>query len=67
MVNEEMNWTVSWFKTHEDIWQKRFEEVDEQESADGLRCYALKMSHLWKGLGEHAQRLYRAAGHAAFL
>lgn len=58
LVKHEMQWTVAWFSTHERIWMNRYEEVDDEESADGLRCYALKQSYLWKALREHSQKLF---------
>ncbi len=67
MVKHEMQWTVSWFRKHEDIWRKRFETVEDSGNAGGLRCYALKQSQLWKKLGVHAQTLYRAAGQVDFI
>jgi hypothetical protein len=55
LVRHEMRWTVSWFAYHEMMWQRRYEEIDEEESADGLGCYALKQAHLWRRLGEHSR------------
>jgi hypothetical protein len=55
LVRHEMRWTVSWFEYHGMMWQKRYKEIDDEESADGLRCYALKQAHLWTHLGEHCR------------
>jgi hypothetical protein len=62
LVKHEMKWTVAWFETYENIWQKRFEDVEDEECADGLRCYALRQSQLWRDLGKHSKKLYSSAG-----
>lgn len=62
LVKHEMTWTVAWFETYENIWQKRFEDVADEECAEGLRCYALKQSQLWRDLGTHSQKRFRSAG-----
>jgi hypothetical protein len=50
-----MRWTVAWFGHHEMMWRRRCEDIDDQESSDGLRCYALKQAHLWKRLGQYSK------------
>jgi hypothetical protein len=57
-----MQWVISWFRTHEKRWLERFNDVEDEESADGLKCYALKKSHLWKALGDHSVNLFGADG-----
>lgn len=58
LVQHEMRWTVAWFEHRAMIWQTRFDEVDDEDSSDGLQCYALKQSNIWKRLGEHASKLF---------
>lgn len=53
LVRHEMRWTVSWFEYHRNMWQRRYEEIDDEASADGLQCYALKQAHLWEILKHH--------------
>jgi hypothetical protein len=50
-----MRWTVAWFGYYEMMWRRRYEDIDDQESSDGLRYYALKQAHLWKRLGQYSK------------
>ena len=61
-VTHEMQWVISWFQTSEKTWMNRFNDVKDEESADGLKCYALKQSHLWKALGDRAGKLFGTSG-----
>jgi hypothetical protein len=61
LVRHEMRWTVAWFKHYEMVWQNRYEVIEDEESADGLWCYAQKQSDLWKRLGEHSRNLFNAS------
>ena len=58
LVRHEMQWTVSWFGHYQKIWRGRYEEVDDEDSSDGLRCYALKQAHLWEHLGQYSRDIF---------
>ena len=61
LVRHEMRWTVSWFEHHRNMWQRRYEEIDDEASADGLRCYALKQAHLWENLRHHSRDTFNVS------
>ena len=58
LVRNEMTWTIKWFEHHCKLWERRFTDIDDEESSDGLRCYALKQARLWKSLGERSRDLF---------
>ena len=61
LVRHEMRWTVSWFEYHRNMWQRRYEEIDDEVSADGLQCYALKQAHLWENLKHHSRDTFNVS------
>jgi len=63
LVGHEMRWTVAWFEYRRTIWQKRYDEIEDEASSDGLRCYALKQANLWERLGETSRNLFTATQH----
>src|SRR3977135_2935338 len=58
LVRNEMTWTIKWFEHHCKLWEGRFTDIDDEESSDRLRCYALKQARLWKSLGECSRDLF---------
>src|SRR5882757_263148 len=58
LVQHEMRWTVAWFEHRRNMRQMRYEEIEDEENSDGLRCYALKQAHLWQCLGETSRNLF---------
>jgi len=38
----------------------RYEEIEDEASSDGLRCYALKQANLWQRLGETSRNMFTA-------
>lgn len=60
LVQHEMQWTVAWFKHCRNMWQTRYEEIEDEASSDGLRCYALKQANLWQHLEETSRTLFTA-------
>jgi hypothetical protein len=60
LVQHEMRWTVAWFDHRRNMWQMRYEEIEDEASSDGLRCYALKQANLWQRLGETSRKMFTA-------
>ena len=61
LVRHKMQWTVSWFEYHWNMWQRQYEEIDDEASADGLQCYALKQAHLWENLKHHSRDTFNVS------
>ena len=53
-----MKWTISWCEHHHILWEMWYADINDEESSDGLQCYALKQAPLWKSLGERSRDLF---------
>jgi hypothetical protein len=58
LVRLEMQWTVNWFKSHEMRWRRRLDDLDDDESEAGLRCYCYKQMGLWSALADDAAKKF---------
>lgn len=58
MVRLEMQWTVNWFRSYEMRWRERLDELDDDESQAGLRCYCYKQMGLWDALANDAEKTF---------
>jgi len=59
LVKLEMQWTVNWFRSQEGRWAGRLDDLLDAERDEGLRCYCHKQIHMWRALGDDADKEFR--------
>lgn len=53
-----MQWTIDWFRSHHKRWRERLDDLDDDESDAGLRCYCYKQMGLWDMLADDAEQRF---------